>query len=105
MALGGRDDNRARRLRGAVKHCRTPELRIQFHGIVGQKSRLIADVRILRIALRDRKHQTGEDSRHPDQVPKLDHAKLSSLAVPAYVHVWQSLEPSNRRAGAMASNP
>src|SRR5664280_2312851 len=79
MALRGRDDDGARRLRGTVIYRLLPEFRIQFHGVIGQQARLI-DVGLLRKALRDRKHQPGRGNRHPDQVPKLDHANLFSLA-------------------------
>jgi hypothetical protein len=44
----------------------------------------------LRKAWRNRKHQAGRGDRHPDQVPKLDHAKLSSLArLRLCITVWQ----------------
>ena len=56
-----------------------PLVRIQFHGVIGQEPRLI-DVGLLCKALRDRKHQPGRGNHHPDQVPKLDHANLFSLA-------------------------
>src|ERR1700704_6244187 len=77
MALSGRDDDRAWRLRRAIEHRRTPEFRVQFHGVVRQKSRLVADIRLLCGALRDRKHETGRGNNHPDQVPKFGHPRLS----------------------------
>ena len=53
MALGGLDDDGARRLIGAVEHGRLPEFRIQLHGIIGDQSWLVSDVRLsqLRLAL------------------------------------------------------
>src|SRR6266404_3541231 len=51
MALRRRDDDGTGRLRGAVVHRLLPEFRIQFHGIIGQKPGLIADIRLLRETL------------------------------------------------------
>ena len=44
MALGGDDDDGARRFVGAIEHRRLPEFRIEFDGVVGDKSRLVADI-------------------------------------------------------------
>src|SRR5207344_1053137 len=68
MALGGLDDYGARRLIGAVEHRRLPVFRIQLHGIVGDQSWLVADVRLsqLRLALRGRKYQSNSGNYHPD---------------------------------------
>src|ERR1700704_3842111 len=97
MALRGRDDDRARRLRRAIEHRRTLEFRVQFHGVVRQKSRLVADIRLLCVALRDRKDEAGRGNNHPDQVPKFGHPRLSPRTLPS--------EPSNLRDGSMESNP
>src|SRR6476660_3225442 len=79
MALGGLDDDGSRRLIGAVEHRRLPEFRIQLHGIIGDQSWLVADVRLsqLRLALRGRKHQSNSGNYHPDQAPKLSHPIFS----------------------------
>src|SRR3954451_16976121 len=82
MALRGRDDDRARRLRRAIEHRRTPEFRVQFHGVVRQKSRLVAAIRLLCVALRDRKDEAGRGNNHPDQVPKFGHPRLSPRTLP-----------------------
>src|SRR5260370_40824621 len=52
VALRGRGDDGARRFRRTVVHRLLPEFRIQFHGIIGQTSRLVADVRLPGMALR-----------------------------------------------------
>ena len=46
MALGGLNDDGARRFIGAVEHRRLPELRIQFNEIIGDQSWLVADIRL-----------------------------------------------------------
>src|SRR3979411_2383328 len=81
MALSGRDDDRARRLRREIEQRRAPEFRVQFHGVVRQKSRLVADIRLLCGALRDRKDETGRGNSHPDQVPKFGHPRLPPLGL------------------------
>src|SRR3984957_3947795 len=86
MALRGRDDDGARRLGGAVIDRLLAEFRRQLHGVVGQKSGLIAHVRLLGKAVRGRKHQAGRDRHHPNQMAKLDHANLSSRVPPSLYH-------------------
>src|SRR4051794_34153308 len=75
MALRSGYDDGARCLRGAVVHRLLPVFRIQFHGIVGQKSGLVADVWLLREANRSRKRQAGSGNNGPGQVTKIEHAK------------------------------
>ena len=45
MALGGLDDDGARRLIGAVERRCPPEFRIQLNKIIGDQAWLVADVR------------------------------------------------------------
>src|ERR1700756_3628433 len=110
MALRGRDDDGAGRFGGAVEHHLLPVFGVQLYGIIRQQARLVADIGLLRKALRGRKHQAGRRNRHPDQVPKLRHAWLSSLARSTNVAgcgspFAKSREPSKRRDRPMASNP
>src|SRR6478736_5051018 len=100
MSLGGRNDDGARRLVGAVEHRRLPELRIQLHAVIGDQPWLVADVRLpqLRLALRCRKDQAACGDQRPDQVAEIRHR--GALLGGALAN-W--LEPSNLRASLMAS--
>jgi hypothetical protein len=53
------------------------------------------------MALHGRKHETEGCDQHPGQVTEIRHAKLSSMGAP--VNQFRALEPSNLRAGLMAS--
>ena len=79
MALGGDDDDGARRFVGAIEHRRLPELRIELDGIIGDQSWLVTDVRLsqLCLALRGRQEQAAGGDQRPDQVPKLRHPIFS----------------------------
>ena len=50
------------------------------------KSRLIADIGVLRKARRDRKHQSGGGNHHPDRVTKFRHRALHVGVQPNHAH-------------------
>src|SRR5262249_22500687 len=100
MALGGGNDDRARRFRGAVVHHLLLPFRIELVGIVGHESGLVAGVGALplRAARRGRKNQADRGNHHPAHATKFRH-QGSPRGMPA-----KSINgPSNLRGAVMAS--
>jgi hypothetical protein len=51
MAIHRGDDDGAGWLVGAIQHRRAFELGVELHVVIGDEARLVADIRLLRVAL------------------------------------------------------